>query len=251
MRFGPFPEGFQVLSFAFPCFPQSFTLCAWLRVNDGPSDVGLLCLVYGEPRHVWFFFGSWCRELSQGTLWPVSFLLSAESACGEVGSCQVLVLPGCHQQTSCSAPLELVYLENNLGSSKEKRSFLWYMQEESSWRWWLDSCLDKERCVGAATGHQTQAVPFWCFRGCHSALCSELVPSIFRGLPCVKWGLQHQWMYPVLFLLLCISLPWLWLCPCSHSFDCQLYPLKCLIHAAHDINLYLQPHHPMHWPHWI
>lgn len=123
MRFGPFPEGFQVLSFAFLCFPQSFTLCAWLRVNDGPSDVGLLCLVYGEPWHVWFSFGSWCRELSQGTLWPASFLLSSESACAEVGSCQVLVLPGCQQQTSCSAPLELVYLGNNLGSSKEKKKF--------------------------------------------------------------------------------------------------------------------------------
>ena len=149
----------------------------------------LLPLVSGELWPVWFFFGSWCRELSQSILWPARFLLSAESACAEVGSCQVFVLPGC-LQTSCSVSLGLVYLENNFGSNK---NILWYMQEESSWRWWLDSCLGKEMYVGAAAGHQSQAILFCSFWDCHSALCSELVPNVFQGFPCMKWGLQHQW----------------------------------------------------------
>lgn len=150
--------------------------------------MGRLHLVSGELWPVWCFFVSWCRELSQGILWPARFLLSAESACAEVGSCQVLVLPGC-LQTSCSAPLELVYLENNFSSSEK---ILWYMQEESSWRWWLDSCLGKEMYVGAAAGRQSQAILFCSFWDCHSALCSELVPNVFWGFPCMKWGLQHQ-----------------------------------------------------------
>ena len=98
-------------------------------------------------------------------------------------------LEGC-LQTSCSVSLELVYLENHFSSSKK---ILWYMQEESSWRWWLDSCLGKEMYVGAAAGHQSQAILFCSFWDCHSALCSELVPNIFWGFPHMKWGLQHQW----------------------------------------------------------
>ena len=85
MNFGLFPSVLQVLAFAFLCFPQSFALYEWLRFKDGPSDMGLLPLVSGELWPVWFFFGSWCRELSQGILWPARFLLSAESACAEVG----------------------------------------------------------------------------------------------------------------------------------------------------------------------
>ena len=209
--------------------------------------MGRLHLVSGELWPVWCFFGSWCRELSQGILWPARFSLSAESACAEVGSCQVFVLPGC-LQTSCSAPLELVYLENNFSSSKK---ILWYMQEESSWRWWLDSCLGKEMYVGAAAGYQSQAILFCSFWDCHSALCSELVPNVFWGFSLHEMRASASATNPVPFQLLCISLPWLWLCLWSYSFNSQLSPLKCLIHATHYPNPYLQPHHPMHWPHWI
>lgn len=67
----------------------------------------------------------------------------------------------------------------------------------------------------------------------------------------MKWGLWNQWMYLELSPLLCISLLWLRFCPWFHSFDYHFSPLKCLIRAARDLNLYLQPHHPVLWPHWI
>lgn len=134
--------------------------------------------------------------------WSASFLLAAESACAEVGLCYLDA-----SQTSCSAPFQIarVYLENHLCSTKGKKCFLWHMQEDSSGGWWLDSCLGKERCLGTASRHESQGVPFGYFQDCH-ALCSELVPNVHRGLPCMKWGLRHWRIYTVFLPLLCISL---------------------------------------------
>lgn len=92
--------------------------------RDRPSDLGLLPLVHGEPKPVWFFFESCCREFFQALRGQPASCFLLNLLCAEVGSCQVLVLPGC-LQTPCSAPPEpaRVYWENNLGSTKEKRLF--------------------------------------------------------------------------------------------------------------------------------
>lgn len=112
--------------------------------------------------------------------------LPAESACAEVESCQVLALLGT-SKTSCSAPLELahVYLENNLGEPKKKIFPVIICKrnlhgDDGGIPALEESCLDTDN-----PGHQNQGIPFCSFEDRH-ALCSELVPNVLRGLPCVK-----------------------------------------------------------------
>lgn len=150
-----FADSLEVLAFLL-ChhllFPALHPVCLASRVNDATQRFGWLSSTNGEPQLVWAFWLLLRRTLL-GHFLTGLFLLSAESACAEVGSCQVLCyLAASKSSGSASLVLAHVYWENNSESTKEKKCFLLCMQEDSKCWWWLISAHARGLFMGVMVG---------------------------------------------------------------------------------------------------